>query len=545
MNTGKLLSRRRVDRRAVGIITTLVAAYLAAGTAAAATWDVAADINGGTGTATIASGSPWSYLWNGPGCAGAAVPLPHNYVSNTLLRGWDGQQQPSGPLPVVVRANVPPAVIPGAITVPPAAVLMHPGPLGQCAVVRFTAPPGTNTYNFSGNFYSAYTNNPSKVTACGNGTQPKIVVNKTSPPVMPTLATTGSGNTVPIALSALSLSTGESVDFMVGANGTDFQCDSTILELRVQSSQMYPHGVIAVTPGPVNACAPYKLCFDVNVPNGPVGNGSANLSLQVVNNSVSPPVAISTQGQSTNVDGQICFQMPALAPGSTYDYIVTTNFTQSLPGIPPLTDQTVLQSPLQGPNNDLVCAGGAADCCPGYLANNKLISMFDNPAHNTPTDYLMSLNNSSPSYQAFINGVQAQLVLAKASLCGANATSIKVTFTMWNTNSTTAPTGIPAGYAGWTQYATSPRAPFTVTIPVVGPASGAGGFMVPVNQSYFVVVATATLVGSLGEKLNCPDVSSDCFKKQRFGDIHNPVPMLMKTTPGSANPEPASRRFAF
>jgi hypothetical protein len=512
MKTEKLLIRRAVGRSAAAIITALVAGYLMAGTAAATTWDVAADITwGGTpGTAGIAPGSPWSYRWTGAGCAGGPVPLPHNYTSNTLLRGWDGQQQPSGPLPFVVRANTPPATLSGVVTVPAAAVLMHPGPLGQCAVVRFTAPPGTNTYNFIGSFYSAYTNNPSKVTACGNGTQPKIVVNKTSPPVIPTLATTGSGNTVPIALSALSLSTGESVDFMVGANGTDFLCDSTILELRVQSTQpptMYPHGVIAVTPGPVNTCAPYKLCFDVNVPNGPVGNGGATLNLQVVNNAnPNSPVVISAQAQTTNVDGQICFQMPALPAGTSYDYIVTTNFTQSLPGIPPLTDQQVLQSPLPGPDNDLVCAGKTAStCCPPLEGKEMTGSLFWHTGVANSTFTMNAVTaQTTPAWNTLATATNAYLNYLKL-ICPTVA-NIKTTFTL-SAATAMGPTGMATGPVLGT---------FTVTYLGSGfPSVGTFGATLNDNVNY-IIVADTQAYNSQNQVVQCGFDAASCNKLDRF-----------------------------
>lgn len=179
-------------------------------------------------------------------------------------------------------------------------------------------------------------------------------------------------------------------------------------------------------------------------------------------------------------------------------------------------------------------------CCPSYLSANNLISMFDNAGHNTPAPYFMAMSATAPAFLAFANAVNAQLALARAGACGRNAAAIRVTYTMYNTNSTSAPTAgsVPTTLPGppWSVIGTPFSATFTglgsvPTLSIPNP-----GFNVVVNPNYFVVIASATVLNAMGQPVQCADVSSDCFKKQRFGDIHNPVSIQFKVTPGTATP---------
>ena len=101
---------------------------------------------------------------------------------------------------------------------------MHPGPQGQCAVVRFTAP-DTGTYELHGRFWAQ---NDS-----GGGTNTTTMVVKT-PFGGSVFGVLDSGNVTrpgtpsnnPFHLSSVGLNVGDTVDFMVGANGS-FYSDST------------------------------------------------------------------------------------------------------------------------------------------------------------------------------------------------------------------------------------------------------------------------------------------------------------------------------
>lgn len=190
----------------------------------------------------------------------------------------------------------------------------------------------------------------------------------------------------------------------------------------------------------------------------------------------------------------------------------------------------------------LPCGGTAisTDCCPSYLSNNSLLSMFDNLGHSTAAPYFMGMTLLSPAHVAFTNAVNAQLALMKAGACN-NAASIKVTYTMYNTNLPTAPTAgsVPAVLPGppWTalgSYSITYNGTATPVSSMVAP-----GFTVNVNPNYFVVIATAQAIGLNGQPIICGDLNGDCFKKLRFGDIHNPV--LFRMAAGATPPIKAGR----
>jgi hypothetical protein len=236
---------------------------------------------------------------------------------------------------------------------------------------------------------------------------------------------------------------------------------------------------------------------------------------------------------------QICFQTTVACGAGAVTNQASATILQVLNGVStPITSNAATVNVISSPG----CTGTptATDCCPTYLSNNSLITMFDNAAHNTPTPYQMTMNLASPAHVAFRTAVNAQLALMQAGACG-NATGIKVTYTMYNTNSTTAPTAAsvpnPLGLP-WTVLPT----PFSITYnltssPVI---AGTAGFTVNVNPNYFVVIATAQAIGPNGEPMKCGDLNGDCFKKLRFGDIHNPVSIGLRTT-GPQAPARAGR----
>lgn len=428
MNVREFSIRRLAGACAANATKAAVAGLLLAGTAAAQPWDVSQMFTGPTNSAVIPTNSPWlAGKLTGPNCTTGFAVLSVQHTSMSPVRGLRAASPAD--LPAVGSTSTSfTSLGPNQITVPTNGVWLHPaqGPQGRngdgdCAAVRFTAPLGPKTYFFSGSFYGAYTRHNNAVviagignTVNGNGVMPKILkngvlINNLTPALTPTVTSNEQ-----IFSSSVPLNAGDTLDFAVSNNG-DYTSDSTILKLIVAvPTTMYPHGTTAVTPGPVNTCAPYKLCFDVNVPNGPLGNGSANLSLQIVNNSVTPPAVIATPPpKTTAVDGLICFDMPALPAGTSYDYVVTTNFTQPVTGGTPVTAQTVLQSPIQGPNNDLVCPRGlaASTCCPP-MSNAMLVPMWGYSGQNAGT-YTQPLNINATATQSFVDGMNAYWPLIK------------------------------------------------------------------------------------------------------------------------------------
>ena len=192
------------------------------------------------------------------------------------------------------------------------------------------------------------------------------------------------------------------------------------------------------------------------------------------------------------------------------------------------------------------CASEPKACCPGYLANANLLQMskHESAAGGNVTETILT---GSPQFSELIAAIQAQLNLLKHSACAAGQNlSVRLTFTHWNTNSITAPTA--PNTAGWTA-----AGQFTVNIPAAGLAGLAGpgtgtwigpnstAFSIPVNPNYYVIMASAVVVGSRGQELKCGDFDGTCFNKLRFRDVYNPAANFKSANPGAA----ASNRQAF
>lgn len=210
------------------------------------------------------------------------------------------------------------------------------------------------------------------------------------------------------------------------------------------SVSMPLHGVTTVTPGPVNVCTPYQLCFDVNVPNTAVASGQAALSLQLTQNGF--PVGVPITATVTQ-DGIKCFQLPALPAGTGYDYLLTSTFTY--PGVPSQT--TTTQSPVQGINNDLVCSSGTpmSTCCPPLTGGAYMEGMFIKGAHTPGQQYQYTLATGSANWISFHANLLAYWNYLK--LICPTVTSLKATFDVMNAD------GSPGNFFG------SPLSSFSMT----------------------------------------------------------------------------------
>ncbi len=114
-------------------------------------WELASEFNDVTNPIGV-----WTYCskttLSSTTCPTMLNPFVSTWGSDVL--GWTA----TGGFPVVVHNTHPyaitgPPAYPYMVTVPPHALAMHPGPNGQYAVVRFTAP-FTGYYKISGQFYA-------------------------------------------------------------------------------------------------------------------------------------------------------------------------------------------------------------------------------------------------------------------------------------------------------------------------------------------------------------------------------------------------------
>ena len=295
------------------------------------------------------------------------------------------------------------------------------------------------------------------------------------------------------------------------------------------------------------ACGPGKLCFDYTTPKSPgAAAGTTQLSLQLYQNGLAVGAPILSPAQTA--DGQYCFPMiPAVTPPLNaslpgFDWVVTSTNKIGSTTLSPKFVGTVPNGIVNGTNNDyaMTCgtgpAGGGNSCCPTFLSNNSLISMFSEAAHTPGTPSVVSFVPNSPSHTSFAASVNAYLGLVRTGSCAQVATGIKVTYTLWDTNSTTPPTAIPAGYIGWTSMANFAYT-YAGGTPVL--ATGPASFSLPASPEYVVVVATGEVLDLSGKPRKCSDFSGDCFEKLRFYDINNAG--LFKLAPGAVTPSARSK----
>ena len=171
-------------------------------------------------------------------------------------------------------------------------------------------------------------------------------------------------------------------------------------------------------------------------------------------------------------------------------------------------------------SNEQFCRPGPIGetlCCPGYIANSNLSGMFSDADHTPGNPFAVSFQPSGAMHTQFATAVQAQLNLAKLSGCSA-AHAVRITYSHWNTNSTTAPTAWTPG--SWAQQPGG----FTVTYPISGSptVSGIPNFAVPNNPNYFVVgVSAVTTVNAQGNPVACGEINAACFSKLRYRDINS------------------------
>ena len=192
-------------------------------------WEVASEFNDFINPDTMNPSGVWSYGWK-PTTFGTFSLLGFQYT----LGANDGSGWTFDTGYPIVAHNVHAVTLLGSgpqATLPPHALFLHPGPAGELAVVRFTAP-AKGTYRVSGQFYAMDRN------GTGTITDVYIVKNNTSPAIY-------SGNVNYYATPnmkfasftsiAVTLNMGEYIEFQVGF-GTDlnYSFDTTGLNAVIE-----------------------------------------------------------------------------------------------------------------------------------------------------------------------------------------------------------------------------------------------------------------------------------------------------------------------
>lgn len=193
----------------------LAAAALALSTlpsAAVAGWSASADFS-----ATSNAAGPWSYGTRAS-ATGTSLLLLTNSLGSGSLMGWQDLANSSLGTPVIYRNFSNSTFASGTVTVPGLTLVMHPGPVGfgaggvrEFAVTRWTAPV-SGAFDISGSFL-ALDSGSTGVHVVQNGVSLFSAVRASR------------ANTA-FSLTGVSMSAGDTLDFVVGNNGSYFN-DST------------------------------------------------------------------------------------------------------------------------------------------------------------------------------------------------------------------------------------------------------------------------------------------------------------------------------
>lgn len=184
----------------------IVSTEAAAAPVPVTSWELAGEFNPGSNPS-----GPWSYVTRtGATCAALGPALTIPYVSSAPSVAGHGS--PADPYLGVAHIGSQSAVTINTLVFPPRGVAMHPGPSGQCAVVRFTAPK-TGKYTIYGSFYALDGN------GSGTNVTTHVFVSNSPYPAGSVNATTKIyqrfGHT-------FNLASGNSIDWAIGANGNYF-----------------------------------------------------------------------------------------------------------------------------------------------------------------------------------------------------------------------------------------------------------------------------------------------------------------------------------
>jgi hypothetical protein len=198
-----------------------------------ASWEIAGQFNAAQNPFEV-----WTYGYTEkPDCSGAMIPFKNKLSSSFQSRPFDewllGTTESANDLPMVSQTKGNTLLSP--LKWSPNGLSMHPGPQGQCAVVRFTAPAAGN-YRFMGRFWAQNVSGP------GNSTDTNVMVaiNNSNLPGFPAnikaLGLPASPTNMPFMKTDVSLAIGDTIDFKVSANG-NFISDSTGLHGYIQRDE--------------------------------------------------------------------------------------------------------------------------------------------------------------------------------------------------------------------------------------------------------------------------------------------------------------------
>jgi hypothetical protein len=210
-----------------------------------ASWEIAGQFNPNNLPST--SSAPytstyevWTYGYTDlANCSGPVIPfvkrVTRAFMGTTTEALQRGPTEDANDLPLIGQTSGPSLLPPlSPLRYSPGGLTMHPGPQGQCAVVRFTAPQ-TGKYRMMGRFWAQNVSN--------TGTETDTSVALNGGPLIPVVRiralnpTSGNPSNHPFTSSVMNLNQGDTLDFRVGSAGS-FLNDSTGLHGYIQRDDL-------------------------------------------------------------------------------------------------------------------------------------------------------------------------------------------------------------------------------------------------------------------------------------------------------------------
>ncbi|MEY3141687.1 MAG: hypothetical protein RLY21_180 [Planctomycetota bacterium] len=201
----------RLSQNIMHLASTVVA-VAAMPSLAAASWSASADFS-----ATSNFNGPWSYGTRASASGTSLLLLSDTLGAGSLL-GWRDIANSSAGTPAIYRNFSASTIVSGTVTVPSLMLVMHPGPVGfgpggvrEFVVTRWTAPV-SGAFDISGQF----------VALDSGATDVHVVRNGVS--LFSSIR--ASSSSTAFALNSVVIDAGDTIDFVVGNNGSYFH-DST------------------------------------------------------------------------------------------------------------------------------------------------------------------------------------------------------------------------------------------------------------------------------------------------------------------------------
>jgi hypothetical protein len=193
-----------------------------------ASWEIAGQFNAAQNPFEV-----WTYGYTEKAdCTGPMVPFKNKLSNSMVGRPFDnwmlGTTMNSSDLPHVSQSKDTTSLTP--LKLSPNGISMHPGPAGQCAVVRFTAPADGN-YRFMGRFWGQNVGSSNK----NNDVDVMVAINSITS-TYGKIKASGPVTNHPFMSTSVSLSVGGTIDFKVGSSGS-FDSDSTGLHGYIQRDE--------------------------------------------------------------------------------------------------------------------------------------------------------------------------------------------------------------------------------------------------------------------------------------------------------------------